>query len=246
MPNKVVVDVVIVVVLIGGNDGDVGDKSFFLSILLSLSGLLSGAISAYLLASFRNLSANDNEFALSMSNNERLLISLVLATLILLFLSSSVTGNVAFELSFVDDAWSDAIADDFWLLLSTVVLWKLKLVWTFVVGDVFPNNISESVFFVAAGSGLDGTLIVTAAAANGGGCVCGNGGGAMVNDVTLSSSNRFDVEFWLLFEGVIIVYDAVIWFDDEFGEIIVVVLAVVAGAVVVVAVVAFELSSSNA
>lgn len=253
VPNNVVVVVFVdvataddasVVILIGGDDGDIGDESFFFPIF-SESWLLFGAISAYLLASFRNLSANDNEFALSISNNERLLMCLVFEIFILSFLSSSVTGNDA---SFVGSPAAAVIADvDFWLLSAVVVvLWKLKLVWTFVVGDVlFDNNTSESVFFIAI-DGDDGTLIVTAAV-NGGGWVCGNGGGGIVNDTALSSSNWFDDEFWILFDdGLIIVYDAVIWSDEFVLPLEIIVVVGVADDADVIVVVALVLPSSDA
>lgn len=110
--------------------------------------------SAYLLASFRNLSANDSELALSNSNSVRCLFAaavvlLTAAVLILSFLSSSVMPR-AMTLSAVRSPPStglDAIVLSAIGSFSAVLLEKLKVICTFD-GDNFGDSMSKSVFFV--------------------------------------------------------------------------------------------------
>lgn len=110
--------------------------------------------SAYLLASFRNLSANDSELALSNSNRLRCFcvaaaVLLTAAVLILSFLSSSVMPK-AMTLSVVRSPQSTgllAIVLSAIGTFSAVLLEKLKLICTFD-GDNFGDTMSKSVFFV--------------------------------------------------------------------------------------------------
>lgn len=102
--------------------------------------------SEYLLASLRNLSANDNELALSMSSSDRLWMA------VFPFLSSSVMPNPYMQslcIWFDCSTSADNLDDNVWLLLSPVAA-LLNL-----VGDTFIDSISKSVFLFAVDEGVD-------------------------------------------------------------------------------------------
>lgn len=117
--------------------------------------------SEYLLASLRNLSANDNELALSISSNDRLWIP------VLPFLSSSVMPNPYMQslcIGFDCIKSADNLDDvNVWLL---VLLSPAAAVHKDFVGDAFIVSISKSVFLFAvddwdADITAAGTFIVT-------------------------------------------------------------------------------------
>lgn len=184
--------------------------------------------SAYLLASFRNLSANDNELALSNSNRVRCLfveaaVLLTAAVLILSFLSSSVMPK-AMTLSVMRSPLSiglDAVVFSATGALSTAFFEKLKLICTFF-GDTFGDSMSTSVFFVLIvgcvdkGGGGAGTFIVADADVF---IVlsCDDGGVGIVNVAELVSA--FDAADD---EGAVIVYDATTVSLDELNGIVIV------------------------
>lgn len=210
----------------GGGWYDVGDDGFECDVFLMPFSL--SETSAYLLASLRNLSANDSELALSNSNSVRCLfvaaaaaaaaaaaVLLTAAVWILSFLSSSVMPN-AMTLSFVrsasiglDTVVFSAIGDTFWFV-SALFLEKLKLIWTFD-GDTFGASMSKSVFFVFVAVCVDrvGTFIVTDADVFDVFCCCDGVG--IVNDAIVRTVSAFDAAD----NGAVIVYDATTVSVDE-------------------------------
>lgn len=174
-----------------GDVGVVGDPVFLSVYSLVKASLLvpkcsrpAEFSSEYLLASFRSLSANDNELALSISSRDRFWMAA------LPFLSSSVMPNPYKHESLCiaeSNCWSASLAMD-----NLVNVGLLPSAVLCLVGDIFIDNISKSVFLVAIDDGGDditaGTFIVTDAddGVNDDDRLLGN---TNVTDVTISSSS---------------------------------------------------------
>lgn len=205
---------------------DVGDVGFEFDCFFASFSLSDASV--YLLASFRNLSANDNELALSISNNVRCLLAPLASAfvmdvvLILSFLSSSVMPNDAMTLS--AERMSPSIGLDAFAVsacvfaaFSTAFFEKLKLICT-LFGDSFGETLSESVFFVvivgcvdAGGSDGDGgTLIVADADVFVVPWVPVGDSVGIVNVAVLVSA----------FDGAVIVYEATTASDDDDDDVV--------------------------